>query len=63
MTPADGWRRAVLAGSFIPLAERLKDPPARRQAFFAECFAVDQTARPRSAGEFFRRLEEVLASS
>jgi serine/threonine-protein kinase len=63
ITAADDWRRAVLAGSFIPLAERLEDPPAQWQAFFAECFASDQTARPRSAAEFFRRLEDALASA
>lgn len=60
--PTDDWRRAVLAGSFTPLDVHLKDSPARWQAFFADCFARDRMGRPRSASEFFLRLEEALAS-
>jgi tRNA A-37 threonylcarbamoyl transferase component Bud32 len=61
--PTDDWRQAVLAGRFTPLAARLKDPPAPWQAFFADCFAQDRTKRPQSAAEFFRCLEETLAST
>ena len=54
---AGDWRRAVLAGSFTPLARHLKDPPAQWQAFFARCFATNGIERPRSAEEFLRHLE------
>jgi serine/threonine-protein kinase len=54
---AGGWRRAVLAGSFAPVARHLKDPPAQWQTFFARCFATNGIERPRSAEEFLRHLE------
>jgi serine/threonine-protein kinase len=54
---AGDWRRAVLAGSFTPLARHLKDPPAQWQTFFARCFATSGIERPRSAEEFLRHLE------
>ena len=47
---AGDWRRAVLAGSFTPLARHLKDPPAQWQTFFARCFATNGIERPRFSG-------------
>jgi len=59
----DDWRKAVLTGHFTPLAACLKDPPSPWQEFFADCFAQDRMKRAQSAAEFFRRLEEILAST
>jgi len=59
----DDWRKAVLTGQFTPLAASLKDPPSSWQTFFADCFAQDRMKRPQSAADFFRRLEETLASA
>jgi tRNA A-37 threonylcarbamoyl transferase component Bud32 len=58
----DEWRREVLAGLFKPLTATLEGAPEAWQAFFADCFAPDRARRPRSAADFFRRLEKALAS-
>ena len=57
----DEWRRAVVAGQFEPLNASLEDVPEAWQEFFADCFAPDRAERPRSAADFFRRLEKALA--
>jgi serine/threonine-protein kinase len=56
----DEWRRAVLAGHFRPLVASLEGAPETWQAFFVDCFALDLASRPRSAADFFRRLEKAL---
>jgi serine/threonine-protein kinase len=55
------WRQSVLAGSYTPLSEHLKDPPASWQGFFAGSLALDRDRRPRSAAEFWQQLEHSLA--
>lgn len=56
----DEWRRKVLAGQFKPLTASLEGAAEAWQAFFADCFAPDRARRPRSAAEFYRRLEKTL---
>jgi tRNA A-37 threonylcarbamoyl transferase component Bud32 len=55
------WRQSVLAGSYTPLSEYLKDPPASWREFFARSLAVDRERRPRSAAEFLHQLEQAFA--
>lgn len=59
----EGWRHAVLSGSYTPLSEQLPDSPAAWEEFFARSLAVDRTRRPASAAEFFGNLEQALAGS
>jgi tRNA A-37 threonylcarbamoyl transferase component Bud32 len=55
------WRQSVLAGSYTPLGEHLKDPPASWREFFARSLVVDRDRRPQSAAEFLQQLEHALA--
>jgi len=55
------WRQSVLAGSYTPLSEHLKDPPASWREFFARSLAVDRDRRPQSAAEFLHQLEHAFA--
>jgi serine/threonine-protein kinase len=54
------WRRSVLAGRYVPLRERMVDPPADCEEFFARALSVDRARRPSSAAEFLRDLERAL---
>ena len=55
------WRQSVLAGSYTPLSEHLKDPPASWREFFARSLTADRERRPHSAAEFLRQLEQAFA--
>jgi serine/threonine-protein kinase len=55
------WRRSVLAGGCMPLGERIVDPPAEWEEFFARSLSADRTKRPGSAAEFLRDLERALS--
>ena len=59
-TGIEGWRRAILDGSFMPLTEHLTAPSTGWQAFFARGFAGERRKRPRSAEELLRQLETIL---
>jgi eukaryotic-like serine/threonine-protein kinase len=54
------WQQSVLAGSYTPLSEHLKDPPNSWREFFARALAADPERRPHSAVEFFQLLEQAL---
>jgi len=56
-TASDSWRRRVLAGDFTPLKAHIADPPSGWHDFFAGCFSVDRSKRPRSATDLLRELE------
>jgi tRNA A-37 threonylcarbamoyl transferase component Bud32 len=58
-TRGDG-RKAVLSGDFTSLSEHFDNPPERWLSFFARSFAVDPSARARSAAEFFSQLERAF---
>ena len=57
---ADAWRHLVLDGRPAPLGDRLENPPAAWQHFFDRALGSDRSLRPRTAGEFFRQLQQSL---
>ena len=57
------WRQSVLAGSYTPLNEHLKDSPTSWREFFARSLAADRTVRPQSASAFLRDLEQALSTT
>jgi tRNA A-37 threonylcarbamoyl transferase component Bud32 len=61
-TSTDEWRRSVVAGAFEPLNTSLEGAPQAWQAYFGDCFAPDRARRPRSAADFFRKLEKALTA-
>jgi tRNA A-37 threonylcarbamoyl transferase component Bud32 len=54
------WRQSVLSGSYTPLSEHVKDPPASWREFFARSLAADRERRPSSAAEFLHQLEQAF---
>ena len=59
-TSREEWRRSVLRGQHVPLAEHLTNPPAAWEDFFARSLAADRVTRPRSAAELLHRLQHAL---
>ena len=59
-TSREQWRRSVLGGQHVPLAEHLPSPPAGWEEFFARSLAADRDRRPRSAAELLHGLERAL---
>jgi eukaryotic-like serine/threonine-protein kinase len=55
------WHRALLAGSFTPIAVHLPESPQGWTEFFARALALDPKCRPDSARSFFLELERALA--
>jgi len=53
--------RALLAGSFTPIAAHLRESPPRWAELFARALALDPKRRPDSARSFFLELERALA--
>jgi len=55
------WRCSILAGTYVPLSQHLKDVPPRVEEFFARALEVDYNLRSGSASELFRQLQLALS--
>jgi eukaryotic-like serine/threonine-protein kinase len=55
------WHRALVAGSFTPIAAYFPESPPRLTEFIAGALALDPKRRPDSARSFFLELDRALA--